>query len=200
VSAHMAHRAPQLFHAYIGFGQVTNQLESEIISYDYVFGEAKKRNDSVGIQELSGIGRPPYGSEEEAINALDVERYYLELYGKPSPFSKSKLIKLLLFNKGLTMKEKIKFFSGDISHSFTLLWPAALQANLFEDIPSWEIPVYILQGEDDHQTESSVTKRYFDSLKAPFKKYYPFKNTGHAVSWEQPERYRSILKNEVLNN
>ena len=65
-------------------------------------------------------------------------------------------------------------------------------------MPSQQIPVYILQGISDHQTSFSVAKEYFDSLKAPLKRFYTFENSAHSPIFEEPDKFRSILK-EILS-
>ena len=37
---------PELYHAYIGIGQVCNQLESERLAYDYIVEQARKAGDT----------------------------------------------------------------------------------------------------------------------------------------------------------
>ncbi|MFV1449368.1 hypothetical protein VBZ51_09490 [Maribacter sp. HS] len=51
-----------------------------------------------------------------------------------------------------------------------ILQPTAIDMNLMRDIPEFKVPVYILQGDNDHFTETSFTKMYFDSIRAPSKK------------------------------
>ena len=46
-------------------------------------------------------------------------------------------------------------------------------------MPEWPIPVYIIQGENDHQTDTSLAKTYFDSLEAPRKELFILVKTGH---------------------
>lgn len=66
------------------------------------------------------------------------------------------------------------------------------------DIPELKVPVYILQGDNDHFTETPVAKTYFDSIIAPSKKWFLFENGTHGVQVEYPEKYRSIYINEIL--
>ena len=58
--------------------------------------------------------------------------------------------------------------------AFQLLWSTCSNVNLMRDIPKWEIPVYIMHGDNDHFTETSLAKAYFDSLEAPIKKWFLF--------------------------
>ena len=48
-----------------------------------------------------------------------------------------------------------------------------MKTDLFRDIPSQKVPVYIMQGTSDYQTAYVVAKEYFDSLQAPVKQFFP---------------------------
>jgi pimeloyl-ACP methyl ester carboxylesterase len=57
-----------------------------------------------------------------------------------------------------------------------------------------------MQGDNDHFTETSLAKDYFDSIDAPVKKWYLFEDATHSVQYEYPEKYRSIYIHEILKN
>ena len=92
--------------------------------------------------------------------------------------------------------------SEELSYEFALsakiLESTAIDMNLMRDIPELKVPIYILQGDNDHFTETSVAKMYFDSIIAPSKKWFLFENGTHGVQVEYPEKYRSIYINEIL--
>ncbi len=195
VASFMVNRSPELYHAYIGIGQVTNTLESEKLTFDFVKNEALKRQDTAAISTLNDLGPPPYQRNEQMIEAVDLTRYFMHKYEQTQlSITQSKFMKLLLFYKGFTLKEKLKILFGDAGHSFVILWPQAMQVNLFEDIPKWSVPAYFIQGDNDHQTETSLVKAYFDSISAPVKKYFAFEDSGHVAHWQKPLKYLSIIR------
>ncbi|MGB5263597.1 MAG: hypothetical protein WBN28_08350 [Lutimonas sp.] len=55
-----------------------------------------------------------------------------------------------------------------------------------------------MQGDNDHYTETSLAKEYFDSLKAPDKRWFLFENATHSIHFEFLEKYREIYINEIL--
>lgn len=202
VSAFMVKKKPELFKAYIGVGQSGNSLQSEILSFKYVLNEAQKRNDASAIKELEELGSPPYSSKDEATNAIPVERKYVAKYSSTRmPFSNTQALKSALLYNGWSMGFKYKLMTqGKYGISAPILWKETMtDLDLFKDMPEWDIPVYIIQGELDHFAETSVARTYFDSLKAPKKEFFLFENTGHFASAENSEKYREIMKNVVLN-
>jgi pimeloyl-ACP methyl ester carboxylesterase len=200
VSAFMVQENSALFHAYIGIGQIANQPLSEQLSYDFVMTQAQDQNDTISIGQLNKIGRPPYPNKSnlELAKACNTQRSILTKYEKPriNP-DFSGLIALLLDNS-MTFNQKLNPIPD--APAFRLLWPTCFQVNLMRDIPKWEIPVYIMHGDNDHFTETSLAKAYFDSLDAPTKKWFLFENATHPVQFEYPEKYRSIYLDEILKN
>ena len=199
VSAFMVQENPSLFHAYIGVGQMANQQLSEQLSYDFVFTQAQNQNDTISIRQLNDIGRPPYPnkSDAEMTHACNIERSIVAKYARPNVNMDFSGLKTLMLDKGTTFGQKLS--PSQDYPAFRLLWPTCFNVNLMRDIPKWEIPVYIMHGDNDHYTETSLAKAYFDSLEAPIKKWFLFENATHPVQFEYPEKYRSIYIDEILN-
>lgn len=201
VSAHMVKTNPELFHAYIGIGQVANQPESEMLSYNFALASAQKANDTSAISKLKSIGPPPYSTHEEMVSAVITERSIVSKYSPRLGISSGEMMKMILFNKGAKFNEKYRFLTGkNYENGAPILWPTNARINLFDEFTLWEIPVYIIQGEHDHFTEFSVAKKYFDSIKAPVKRFYEFKGAGHIAIAYDSDRYRSIMLNEILSS
>jgi pimeloyl-ACP methyl ester carboxylesterase len=202
VSAFMVQKNPALFHAYIGIGQMANQSVSEQMSYDFVFNAALEQNDTETIDQLKDIGRPPYPDKSnlEMVEAADIERKLLVNYAPPKQTISLSVITGVLLDNGMNFSEKIASLQNPMEYypATRILWPTCFNSNLIRDVPEWEVPVFILQGENDHITEFSLAKDYFDAIKAPSKKWISFKNTTHGVQLEDPEKYRSIYINDIL--
>jgi len=52
VGIHAVARAPALYRAFIGVAQMTNQLRSELLAYDYMLAEFKRRGDRAMLRRL----------------------------------------------------------------------------------------------------------------------------------------------------
>jgi pimeloyl-ACP methyl ester carboxylesterase len=52
IGIHAAARAPELYHAYIGMAQMSYQLESEKLAYDYMLAEFRKMGDEQMVRKL----------------------------------------------------------------------------------------------------------------------------------------------------
>ncbi|MCR9065611.1 MAG: alpha/beta hydrolase, partial [Cytophagales bacterium] len=182
-------------------GLMANQALSEELSYDFVMTEAKKRNDTLSISLLEQIGRPPYSNH--STNGVEIERSIVLKYAPLKADLGSKLLLKMFMDKGLTFNEKFTDMvsePGSYYPASKILESTAIDINLMRDVPKLEVPVYILHGDNDHFTEMTVAKAYFDSLVAPSKKWYLFENGTHGVQIEFPEKYRSIYTDEILKN
>ncbi|NER11751.1 Pimeloyl-ACP methyl ester carboxylesterase [Muriicola jejuensis] len=197
VGAFMVKENPELFRAYFGVGQMSNSIENEILSYDFALNESTKNNDTVSVQKLNKIGAPPYTSREEATNAVPIQRSVLVKYATNNlHFSNSDLMKLILLYDGWSMGFKWKTITqGQYGISAPILWKETMtDLNLIDEVSEWPIPVYIFQGSEDHFTETSLAKTYFDSIKAPTKEFYLFEGNGHMASAENPKKYHELIK------
>ncbi|MGC9343811.1 MAG: alpha/beta fold hydrolase [Bacteroidales bacterium] len=194
LSSHVIHKYPELYHAYFGIGQVNNQLRSEQISYDFALEEASKRNDEKAIEKLQEIGRPPYGEEEEWLNAVMIERKYVGKYGgamKEGDFMKE-AVTAIINCREYRLKDKLSYMKAN-NESLKHLWYTVIEADLARQVPSQEIPVYIFQGKYDYQTCYEVAKEYFDVLEAPVKEFYTFENSAHSPNFEEKEKFEKVI-------
>jgi len=202
VGSFLAQKSPDLFHAYIGIGQVGNNFQSEQISYDYALAESKKANYLEGIEILEKIGRPPYQTDEEWQENSGPQRMILGKFENPNektPKSTFDYYSLYTLHREYSLSEKLNFING-MDFSEQNLWLECVKTNLLESIPVQKIPVYILQGKYDKHTCTAVAKNYFDTLNAPTKKYVEFENSAHEPHITEFKKYKEILQNEVLKN
>ncbi|MDQ1292267.1 MAG: hypothetical protein QG608_145, partial [Actinomycetota bacterium] len=65
-----AAKAPGLFHAYIGVGQVSNQGASERESYDYLLTEYRRRGDTRMVRALEATPLEESGPLPKAYDAV----------------------------------------------------------------------------------------------------------------------------------
>jgi len=191
----MVFRKPDLFYAYFGIGQGANSIESEQLSYDFVYKSAKEANDDQTINELEKIGRPPYPNNSLVKNTL-TERKLLKKYEGPDTkkiLSMFSIYKDFVFYPEYSINDKLKALKGS-PFSLNHLWPEAKNTNLFESATRFKVPIYIFQGKYDMTTVTSVAKKYFDTIQAPKKQYYNFEKSAHWPHITEFEKYKSIIK------
>lgn len=192
-------RYPELYHAYIGIGQVADMPQNELLSYDWTLEQAEKAKDSAVVRKLVEIGRPPYSGNWRV--KFITQRRYLgkyggEFYGSNKgafPVVFGSLIRASEYN----LRDKVNFFRG-ILETVRLLGPELMTVNLQEQVPELKVPVYFFLGKKDHEAPSVLAEQYFKILKAPFKELIWFENSAHLPNIEENSKYTDLLINHVL--
>ncbi len=196
-----AQKYPGLFHAYLGVGQVCYQYKGERISYEWVKDQANEHNNEHAIEALSEISFPDsLASSEIWIDFLMVERNFVTQFGGGVTHEMTGLwpvIEMVLSAKEYTFGEKMNYMPASL-YSIEHLWPEVINKNLFNDIDSMQLPVYIFQGIHDYQTPYSVAKDFFDQLKAPQKEFFTFNNSAHSPMMEEVDKFNSIIREKIL--
>ncbi|NJL49804.1 MAG: hypothetical protein HC929_23295 [Leptolyngbyaceae cyanobacterium SM2_5_2] len=96
-----------------------------------------------------------------------------------------------------TVTEKINIWRGKVFLD-GLLWNKILATDLTTTVTTVAIPVYFFHGIHDYTVTRLETKAYFDALKAPVKGFYTFQQSAHSPMFEEPEKMRQIIEQDVL--
>ncbi len=191
-------QVPQLFHAYIGIGQVAKQLESERLAYTFMLQEFRKTNNKKMLRKLERF--PVDKGCEVSIPYLGVRSDGMMKLGigiMHNCTSMMEFVMTLLGYQRYTLKEKLNFLRGS-SFSLKCLWDFVLQTDLFTQVPELRVPVYIFQGKYDYQVSYVIAKEYATVVNAPVKGFYTFEHSAHSPCFEEPEKICHILCNDVL--
>ncbi|MBT8226788.1 MAG: alpha/beta hydrolase [Dactylosporangium sp.] len=195
----VAARRPDLYHAYVGMGQITHQIRSEILFHRYAITQFEQIGDTRMARKLR---RAP------VTTTLPLPRSYLKLrdtamhrLGVGTTRDMTSAISGIFIpvwaTRDYTMREKIAIGLGK-AYSQRRLWNTFLATDLTAIVPRSEIPIYICQGRFDYTVNSSQARSYLARLSAPVKGFYTFDSAAHSPLWEQPERMRRILREDVL--
>ena len=191
---------PDYYAAFIGIGQISNQLESEKTAYKYMLQHAKEINDRRAINKLErfDITSSDFPSLKYLLSArsLLMNKYRIGIMHTDN-FSFSGLIKNMLTFKGYTISEKLFYFNGSM-FSLDNVWHYVANDNLNKTSVNFEVPVYIIHGKYDYQVSQTLARKYFDKIEAPDKAFYTFENSAHSPNAEEPERFVEIVR-EIAN-
>lgn len=190
---------PEKYHAYIAMSQMCNTEESEYRAYDYMKEQYEllgndrmvKKFEEFPIRESKEI----YNSYIFGIGSVRDKAMH-ELGGGTARDMKSVITGILLPSMkctAFTWQERINIWRSKIaSHRFPVAHKA-FHVNVFEEVPSLQLPVYFLAGQYDYTTCYSLQKEYYERLEAPKKEFYTFENSAHSPLYEEPELAREIL-------
>ncbi|MFH2107430.1 MAG: alpha/beta hydrolase [Chrysiogenia bacterium] len=192
-------RYPELYHCYVGIGQVANMEEGEFASYQWTLDQARKRKVRRAVRALEKIGPPPYRGDWRASTISErswVARFGGEVHGNRLG-AVGIVLGNVLFSREYNLADRINVFRGVLG-SMQLLWPQLYKVDLFLSVPELKVPVFFLEGRHDREVPSEISARYFAALKAPAKELIWFENAAHMVNSEERELFCSILVEKVL--
>jgi pimeloyl-ACP methyl ester carboxylesterase len=197
-----AARAPELYHAYIGMGQISYQIKSEQLSYAYALEYYKKNGNADMVKKLEAA--PPTMAVPLPAAYDSLRDAYMHGAGIGTTREIDSVVSGIFLPswqfREYTLGEKINLWRGKIysrSRDFNL-WDKMQSTDLTKQVTELEIPVYFFEGKYDYTCAYPLAKEYFGKLKAPLKGFYTFEQSAHTPIFEEPEKVLRILQEDVL--
>lgn len=193
-----ASKRPELFHAYIGIGQIGSALESEKEIYDFMVDTAKKKRDQRAQKQIEKVQVDTSYYKNRSYGAIKSK--YINAYGggfKREGYSNLHILKHILACTNYSLREKINIFPGS-NYAWQSFGESLASSDLVKLVPSLDLPVYILHGKHDYTTTWTQANRFYESIRAPSKKMFTFNNSAHSPFIEEQERFYEIIENEIL--
>ena len=197
LGVHMAKSRPDLFHAYIGTGQLVSHKENLEASVRKVLALAQAAGDAKTMAAIEALGPPPWTNPRSFGILRRATRVYEAKTSTPAP--KAWWVPSPLYT---TPAAEVSYESGE---DYSYLQFVGLKGNGMlskVDLPrlglKFDLPVFLVQGSEDLVTTAEVAKRYFESIVAPQKEYVLLPNTGHDPNVAMIDAQYNILKNRIV--
>jgi pimeloyl-ACP methyl ester carboxylesterase len=194
-----ASRAPELYHAYIGVAQISNQLKSEKMAYDYMLAEFKKSGNVKMVSELEKgpvNDNIPLPASYGAMRDVGMHSLGIGTIHKMDSIVTGLLLPSFQFRE-YTLADKINLWRGKVTYG-SITFNQQLATDLTKDVTELKIPVYFFHGIYDYTVNYSLGMEYFKQLKAPIKGFYTFTQSAHSPLFEEPQKMGQILQEDVL--
>jgi pimeloyl-ACP methyl ester carboxylesterase len=192
-------RAPELFHAYIGVGQMSYQLQSEILSYEYMLKRYKEIGNTSMVKQLEAAA--PTMSVPLPATYMKVRDSAMHDLGVGTTHDmKSVMTGVFLASwlfREYTLGEKLALWRGKFL-SDKMLWDKMIATDLTKQIQKLDLPVYFFHGKYDYTVSYPLAKAYLDELQVPIKGFYTFEHSAHSPMFEEPDRMKQIIQEDVL--
>lgn len=195
-----AARAPELYAAYIGVAQMSAQLRSEQLAYDYMLEQFTQTGNEDMVRRLAAAPVTLKEGVPQAYLALRDDAMHRLGIGTTHDM-RSLLTGILLpslMTREYTLMEKVNLWRGKAGSGVSPLWNTMLATDLSTQVPALELPVYFFEGRYDYTCSYTEAKAYFETLKAPVKGFYTFERSAHSPIFEEPEKAIRILLEDVL--
>lgn len=189
---------PEYYYAYVGIGQIANQQENEEILITYASEMAKQDSNKEALDELASLGELPYDKTDFG-NKISTSRKWTSYYGGAMYGRKDVncLFAKAIFRPEYSLMDLIDFLRGEKlyysnTESDTVRWEL-FNADLYEEIPSVEVPIYFVQGRNDYITSYEACEKYFYEVQAPYKELIPLSECAHNPIVEKTDEVSRIL-------
>ena len=195
-------RRPDLYHAWIGSGQMVDVVETDQRVYDDLLAYAADAGDTALADKLREIGPPPYRDIPWA-NA-NLLAWYDHLYPSYTPSAgylargeASGLDSFGVLGSEYGFIEKTNVLRGLID-TFAILYPQLYDLDFRDSVPKLDVPVYQLDGGAELEARRSLALEWFATLQAPSKQLITFEDAAHAVAFEQGDAVQRLLVESII--
>lgn len=195
-----AARAPELYYAYIGVAQMSYQLKSEKLAYDYMLQRFKENGNIKMVRKLEAAPVTMTGGTPDAYVALRDPAMHSLGIGTTHDMNSviTGIFLPSLQSRDYTLSEKVNLWRGKSSAGVSIVWDEMLAKDLSKELTELAVPVYFLEGIYDYTCSYTEAKAYFEKLHAPVKGFYTFELSAHSPLFEEPEKTLKILHEDVL--
>jgi pimeloyl-ACP methyl ester carboxylesterase len=187
---------PELFHAFVGTGQMVSPRETDRIYYRDTLAWAERTGDQGLVDRLERIGPPPYDNilDYEPVLLHESDVYPYDHRGNSEGaggFSEN------LFVEEYTLLQQVHSL-GAMMDVFTILYPQLQELDFRLDARRLDVPVYLVQGDHEAPGRAELAEEWFALLAAPHKEMVRFDRSGHRPLFEQPDRFYQVMTGTVL--
>lgn len=196
VAMHAALKRPDLFHAYVGIGQVINVRTNEQVSFDYGLRVARERGNAEAVREMEAIAPYP-GDQPITRERIVIARKWPQFYGGLTAYRDSSNY----FFQGPRLSPdyddaaRCAINAGSVLTLGRLL-DEFLQVD-FTGVKRFPIPVVMFMGRHDYTTPSEPTAAWLAQVQAPYKRGVWFEHAAHMIPWEEPGKTLASLLEHV---
>ncbi|MHB1459042.1 MAG: alpha/beta fold hydrolase [Armatimonadota bacterium] len=201
IGIHAAARAPELYYAYIGVAQISYQLKSERLAYEYMLKQFQENGNTRMARKLAAAPVTMTDGTPDAYLALRDNAMHSLGIGTTHDMNSviTGIFLPSLTSRDYTLIEKINMWRGKSRSGVSPLWDTILATDLSKQVPELGIPVYFFEGIYDYTCSYTEAKSYFEKLEAPLKGFYTFTQSAHSPLFEEPERFVEIMVHDVIN-
>jgi pimeloyl-ACP methyl ester carboxylesterase len=200
IGIQVAAQAPELYSAYIGVAQMSYQLKSEKLAYEYMLQQFKENGNREMVRKLEAAPVTIMGGTPVAYLALRDEAMHSLGIGTTHDMNSviTGIFLPSLTSREYTLIEKVNMWRGKSHSGVSPLWDKMLSTDLSKQVTKLNLPVYFFHGTKDYTCSYTEAKSYFEKLQAPMKGFYTFDQSAHSPMFEEPEKMQHILQDDVL--
>lgn len=190
IAAMAAAQRPDLYQAYIGIGQMSNTIQSELNTLEKCITDAENAGNKKDSEYLKSL--------ETAISKGEciTPRNYVRKYG----FAARKIddnadyLKAFLLGTEYNLLDAIRFYIASIKYQDALI-QEALGNPITDIVTEINIPVYFVMGKYDGMTSPEAAESYLYSITGEgTKEFILFDESAHYPQFEEEQKFYQWMK------
>jgi pimeloyl-ACP methyl ester carboxylesterase len=188
----MVKSRPDLFHAFVGTGQVADEARNYVVAYDEVLKAAERRGEARAVKELREVGPPPWRDARGYV----VQRRWANLFEGADIFLASMFGRALVAPNS-TPRDVNDWLDGQRLSAERLV----PQMNALDSAAlggEFAVPVFVFQGAEDFTTPTSLARSFVSSIHAPRKAFVTIEGGGHFAVFMKSDAFLNELVARVL--
>ncbi len=180
---------PDLFHAFVGVGQMVSQRETDRLFWEDALAWAQDTGNTAIADSREGDGPPPY---EDLNNYAGVISYEHEWNAYPG-LDLTHEMPGILFVPEYTFMDRVNAFKGFLDTNATL-YPQLQHLDFRNDLTRLDVPYYMVLGEYEARGRAVLADQWFDVLDAPGKERIVFEGSGHRANFDRPGEFAALMR------
>ncbi len=198
-----AQQRPDLYHAYIGSGQMVSQRVTDQVIWRDLLAYAERTESWELYDEVLTLGEPPYRDTPWA-NSF-VMGYYPSIetpYTPPTAYIERGEASGIgpffgIMGSEYSFVDKANAIRGLVD-MFSLMYPQLQEIDFRADVPELSVPVWVLDGEHELRGRRDLAHEWFDQLSAPSKEMITYADAGHSVVFEQADAFHRLMVDQIV--
>ncbi len=184
-----ANKRPDLYHAFVGVGQMVSQRETDILFWEDTLAWAETSGNDGLAEVLREQGPPPYSdvynydpivSNEHSWNSYPGLDLSHEMPGS-------------LFVPEYTFMDRVNAFKGFLDTN-GVLYPMIQDVDFRQDVPRLDVPYYMVLGEHEARGRAVLADEWYQVLDAPIKARFTFEGSGHRPNFDRPGDFVNVMR------
>ncbi|MBL4937659.1 alpha/beta hydrolase [Clostridium sp. YIM B02515] len=194
----LVQRYPELYHAFIGTGQMVAFAETEVRDYELALKMAKEQGDTKLVEKLKKQGLPPYYGKDVVWKVATYNQYLGGYMTKKPEIERPGYNTFSdLAGPEYGLYDKVNFLLGLVT-TFNHVYPQLYNVDLLKQAIKLDVPVYFIEGRHDINAPPALAEEYFNALKAPHKEFIWFGHSGHSPWINERDKFVDLMVNLVL--
>lgn len=189
ISTMAAAQKPELYLAYVGIGQMSDTIESELDGLESCIQAAENAGNENDAAKLRAMTNSI--SRGESITP----RSYVRKYGFAARQinDNSDYLKGFFFGTEYNLMDAVRFYTASIKYQDKLI-SEALNKPITEIVDTLDIPVYFVLGKYDGMTSPDAAENYLNSLTGDsVREMILFEHSAHYPQFEEPDIFNEWM-------